>query len=61
MLAQQALVVLIVVITEKGLSPPVATLGDMVRKTGEDSAGKASHEATIGPSWLSCQLNALSP
>jgi hypothetical protein len=37
----------VVVIAEERPRPPIATLGDMVRQTGNDDTGKAGHDAIL--------------
>ena len=43
MLGEQVAIKRIVVIAEEGARAAVATLGDVVRVTGDDDAGKAGH------------------
>jgi hypothetical protein len=43
MRGEQVAIESIVVVAEERPGPPVATLGDMVRETGNDDAGEASH------------------
>jgi hypothetical protein len=40
-----------VLVTEKDRLAAVATLGDMVRKAGNDDGGEAGHRRMIDPKW----------
>jgi hypothetical protein len=43
---QQVAIERIVVVAEEGPRPPIATLGDMARVTGNDDTAKAGHAAS---------------
>ena len=61
MFGEQIAVERVILITKKGLRPPVTALSDMVRDAGNDEAGEAGHAGKARAMRRGCQLSALSP
>src|SRR5712664_2039829 len=62
MAGEQVAVERIVVVTEERPGLPIATLGDMVRETGNDDTGKAGHAAssrTYGCLSIKCTVTVI--